>query len=363
MSRDDVSAVKEALADPWRVVRALGLEKGAQRQGGRGVTVCCPAHGDRTPSCSVTRGPDGTVRVRCFGCDLAGDVFTIVAAARGLDVRADFRAVLQEAADVAGVALENGSAGLTYNGSKSERRPPSHPMGAPVAPPSYPADAFDFWTRCAPVTSDAEVMAYLTGRGLDPAAVARLDLARAIPHAQWAEGSLPRWARCAGSSWAESGHRLVVPAYDAQGRLRSVRATRIQTGQGVPNGSPKRLAPAGHTCAGLVFAEPKALALLSNPEGVAEDMHAAWGEVRVLVVEGEPDLWTASIAWPDWPVLGVFSGAWSEDVAARIPDDARVVIATHVDLAGEKYAAAIAASVAGRCRIERAPIGTAEEPS
>ncbi len=99
---DQARDVREALSDPWAVIRALGLDKGAQRQAG-GALVCCPAHGDRTPSCSVTRGPDRTVRVRCFGCDLAGDVFVLVAAVRGLDVHRDFPSVLREAAELANV--------------------------------------------------------------------------------------------------------------------------------------------------------------------------------------------------------------------------------------------------------------------
>ena len=350
--RDEAAQrVKEALADPWRVVRALGLEKGAQRQGGRGVTVCCPAHGDRTPSCSVTRGPDGTVRVKCFACDFGGDVFSLLAAVRGLDVKADFRAVLQEAADVAGVVLDQSGASATL---PRERESNCEPFT--VAPPSYPRDAFELWSQCSPVTSDAEVRDYLGGRGLDAARVERLDLARVIPTEEVPQ--LPRWAWARGESWASSGHRLVVPAYDAHGRIRSLRASRVRAGD-----SPKRLAPSGHTCAGLVFAEPKALALLSNPEGVTEDMRAAWGEPRIVIMEGEPDTMTGAIEWPTWAVLGVFSGAWSEDVAARIPDSAHVVVATHTDLAGERYAAAIAASLAGRCRVERAPLANGAEDS
>ena len=104
---DHARDVREALSDPLAVIRALGLDKGAQRQAG-GALVCCPAHGDRTPSCSVTRGPDGTVRVRCFGCDLAGDIFALVAAVRGLDAHRDFPSVLREAAELAGVELGDG---------------------------------------------------------------------------------------------------------------------------------------------------------------------------------------------------------------------------------------------------------------
>lgn len=356
--RDDVAAVRAGLdaMGPLRVLAALGVPH--QREG-RGARLCCPMHQERTPSATLSIGPAGSLRLHCFGaCSRSWDALALLAAVRGLDVKADFRAVLQEAADVAGVVLEDSAAGSGFSGSRTGiyRERPVNYDNVIVAPPSYPPDAFELWSQCAPVTADAEVRDYLAGRGLDAARVAHLDLARVIPTAEVPQ--LPRWAWARGESWASSGHRLVVPAYDAQGRLRSLRASRVQTRQDVANGSPKRLAPSGHTCAGLVFAEPKALALLSNPEGVAEDMIAAWGEVRVVVCEGEPDFLTSSLAWPDWPVIGVFSGAWTEAVSARIPDGAHVVIAVHQDNAGRRYADAISATLTGRCRVERAPIGT-----
>ena len=61
-----VAEVRRTLVDPVRVCERLGLAKGARRQS-TGLSIRCPAHAERTPSCSVTRGPDGTIRVRCFG--------------------------------------------------------------------------------------------------------------------------------------------------------------------------------------------------------------------------------------------------------------------------------------------------------
>lgn len=340
---DDVAAVRAGLdaMGPHRLLAALGVRFTREGRVGR---FCCPWHDEKTPSATLRMGPQGSLQAHCFGgCSRSWDALALLAAVRGLDVRHDFRRVMEEAAELANVEIDAGGVGNR----------PQTAVASISAPPSYPRDAYALWSQCSPVTGDAEVMEYLAGRGLDAARVAHLDLARVLP-----EGSLPRWAWARGESWASSGHRLVVPAYDAEGRIRSLRASRVRAGD-----SPKRLAPSGHTCAGLVFAEPKALALLSNPEGVAEDMIAAWGEVRIVVMEGEPDTMTGAIEWPTWAVIGVFAGAWSEDVAVRIPDSAHVVIATHTDLAGERYAAAIAESLAGRCRVERAPLANGAEDS
>lgn len=103
--RDDAREVRERLRDPRALSEALGLAKGAQRQA-RGVLVACPWHKEKTPSCSVTVGDDGTVRVHCFGCHASGDALSLVAAVRGLDIKADFTRVLEEAASLAGLQLE-----------------------------------------------------------------------------------------------------------------------------------------------------------------------------------------------------------------------------------------------------------------
>jgi len=82
----------------------------------------------------------------------------------------------------------------------------------------------------------------------------------------------------------------------------------------------------------------------------------AWFEgapMDVIIAEGEPDFLTWAVSSSDAndrppAVLGVVAGAWSADIAARIPDGSRVVIRTHRDAAGDAYAAAIRDSLAGR---------------
>ena len=91
----DAGEVKRRLCDPRYVATALGLKWWPAS--GRGCKVCCPAQDENTPSCSLTVGADGTLRVRCFGCGWTADVFGLVAAVRGLDVKSDFVAVKLEA--------------------------------------------------------------------------------------------------------------------------------------------------------------------------------------------------------------------------------------------------------------------------
>lgn len=134
-------ADREALAreirrrlTPERLVTALSLGKGARRQAGGGLLVLCPSHDETTPSCSLTVGKDGTTRVRCFGCELAGDALTVVAAKFGLDPQSEFPRVLYEAGRACGVDVpfEHG-AGV----SRTERYVPGTlrgPKATPVPP-------------------------------------------------------------------------------------------------------------------------------------------------------------------------------------------------------------------------------------
>jgi len=78
----------------------------------------------------------------------------------------------------------------------------------------------------------------------------------------------------------------------------------------------------------------------------------------LIVAEGEPDFltyathWSAAVAEAP-AVMGIWSGAWTETIAARIPDGTRVRIATHNDPAGHRYAARIACSLIPRCHVWR----------
>ena len=257
---DQTRDVREALSDPWAVIRALGLDKGAQRQAG-GTLICCPAHGDRTPSCSVTRGPDGTVRVRCFGCDLAGDVFSLVAAVHKLDVRRDFPAVLREAASLAGVSIALPMRGAGLEPVRSHPLAPQSSTRAPkergleplrvaalvpetsalewaasVSPATIPVKhpPFDALARlvleAGPADDDRPVMEYLRRRLL--LVGARDDTWGALPATNEGRRRLVKTivGTVGKEAWEGSGlargedfsfpdHRLLLPWRDPDGRI------------------------------------------------------------------------------------------------------------------------------------------------
>jgi hypothetical protein len=338
---DHAREVRQRLIEPRTVCAALGLLDGYRpgRQAGGGVTIRCPKHRERTPSCSVSTGRDGTLRVHCFsGCGLDGDVFVLVAAALGLDARRDFAAVLGHAAGLAGVDLAS-TAPLPV--------PVPRPVAPVPAPPSYPPrdEVHALWAACVPVEADDAVSAYLDGeRRIAPAVVDLYDCARALP----VGARVPAWARC-GRPWPLSGHRLIVPVYDAAGELRSLRAWCIESGAVA-----KRVAPSGFSTVGLVMADQPARSMLATggPPAWFDDA----SQLTVVICEGEPD-W---LTWATWAsdadelppaVLGVVSAAWSESIAARVPSGCRVAIRTHLDAAGKRYAADIARTLADRCEV------------
>ena len=103
------------------------------------------------------------------------------------------------------------------------------------------------------------------------------------------------------------------------------------------------------------MADPLARLLL------ASGAPAWWRPVRIVVCEGVPDWLTWASRYSDADllapaVLGIISGSWSQELAARVPDGAGVVVRQHPDDAGHGYAARIVATLRGRCdvRVARA---------
>lgn len=336
--RTAADAVKAALTrlGVVRLCEALNLSAGALRtDGGRGLLIRCPWHSERTPSCHID-ARSGTILARCHGsCGEGGDTLALVAAVYGLDVERDFREVLARGAELGGVDLE----GIERDVWKPAPTPP-----APL-PKSYPpsGEVLDLWLACRPCSADAEATAWLASRSIDAAGIDRYHCARAIHSGL----TLPRWARYDGRSWYDLGYRLVVPMFDAEGALASVRARAIATADGAP--SAKGLPASGYAAKGLVMACPLATLMLGCgawPAGV---------ERRVVICEGEPD-W---LSWCDrgegprtTAVLGIGgSGQWTPEIADRIPDGSKVIVRTDRDDAGDRYAEDIVATLRGRCMV------------
>lgn len=329
---DYAREIRRVLTDPIKVCAGLGLSKGAQRSQ-QGCMILCPAHSERSPSCSVTRGRDGTIRFKCHGCQATGDLLTLVATVHDLDLRTDFKAVLLEAAQMGG---------LLHIVEELNDRKPYEPRSLPELPEPEPerdyppaSEVAALWALAGSVLDDPASGGHLVGRKLDARAAASLGLLRAIPDGV----PLPGWARYRGKSWVQSGHRMITRVFDASGACRSLRAWRVEG-----DAAAKRLPPGGHRADGLVLANKRAQELLTGERPAP----------RVIVIqEGEPDWVVGAIAWPTLAVFGITSGSWNDDFARKVPIGSEVIVRTHNDQAGDKYAEAIIKSVCNRAVVRR----------
>lgn len=343
MARDPADeAIVSAFADCREAVRLLNLDPRKMRPTARSAMVLCPWHAERSPSCHLSI-VGGELVAYCHGCSAGGDVFTFAAAIFGLDPQRCFRAVKVQLAALVGVAVESRA---------PVRLPPLPPRRPLPPPPPYPPGAEDLWNACGPVMDDTAAATWCASRGLDGYAIEDQNLVRMLPPG----ASLPRWAAYKGDRdrarpWTETGHRLLVPAFDDKGVMQSVRAIRIEG----EKDTPKRLPPSGHRAGGLVLADSLARLVLAG-----EDHASRSSPLRIIVCEGEPDFLTWATRFSDADqdapaVVGVLGGAWTAEHAARIPDGAEVLIDTHHDEAGERYGAEVWRTLAGRCTVTRSP--------
>ena len=368
---------------------------------------------DRRAPLAIFAGRDGE-RWTCHACKAGGDAVAFLAAVQFGEVpgKGDPRwpEIFAELRGEPGAAVAG--AFLSRVGGWGKRPPtaprmasdtcepvgnaPNREAGRPaVAPPDEerPAPPLEevraLWAACGRL--DAPGVGYATepaipylacpdpGRELPVDMLAALDLVRLVPRS----GPRPSWIPLVGmssSEWA-AVYRLAVPMYDACGELRAVRFRAVDwvrepsaggmrwRSLNVPRAR-KALAGRGTRLAGLVIADPMALALLrrSNDDAPVDDGGATW-DGRIVIAEGEPDAWTWATVqrrrrWArereagtnrgaTWAVFGVIAGSWTPEIAARIPDGAEVVVRVHSDPAGDRYAAQIIETLAGRCRVSR----------
>jgi len=87
-------------------------------------------------------------------------------------------------------------------------------------------------------------------------------------------------------------------------------------------------------------------------EGRAPDW---WSSATVIVAEGVPDFLTWATQFDDAQkmpaVFGIISSSWTREIALRIPGGSRVLVRTHHDDAGHRYAVTIADSLSDRCDV------------
>lgn len=215
---------------------------------------------------------------------------------------------------------------------------------APALPP--PHEVRLLWDRCMPVSEELAAIHYLMGRRIDPVVVQRENLARVLPR----KAPCPRWARTSRGDWEQTGHRLIVPVYRA-GWLPGDGPTLLRAWSW-SGAKPARLSAS--SCGGRCRCV-RGLAMANRLGQSVLAWFGVWGPMPrgLVIVEGEPDYLTACCAWPDWAVLGITSGAWTDGLARTVPHEAVVVVRTDADAAGDRYAAQIAESLRGRATVLR----------
>lgn len=95
---DDLAA-DFAACGPLATCQRLALQP---QRAGRTVAIRCPWHDDATPSCTITIGPERTIRAHCFSCGESWDVLSLIARVERLDIKSDFRRVVERGAEIAG---------------------------------------------------------------------------------------------------------------------------------------------------------------------------------------------------------------------------------------------------------------------
>lgn len=295
---DAKNEIRNRLNDPATVLEKLNLLDGAKHSVGK-YTVCCPWHGENTPSCQVRQHPnDGTLAVKCFGCGHTSDVFGLIARAYDLSDN-QFPEIIAIAADMAGVQLDD---------SKPINR--ERPVFKPPPPPEYPPvdELREMWGSAIKPVDDPQVAAWFESRGLSTDV--STEICRVIP----LDYELPEWAIYRDEShekgrydWLMSGHRLIFPLYNAEGRIRSFKI------RCVTDGKLKNVNPRGYSTAGLCFA----------CETGQDALNKATPVETAVIVEGEVDFLSSVQNRQDdkTAVYGVYSGAWSDDHAARVSAD------------------------------------------
>lgn len=327
---DHAAEVRYLLTDARQLVDALDWGAKAKPNAG-GLLIRCPAHDDSDPSCGITKGKDGTLRASCHACGWTADALGMIAHAHNLSTTGDdFIEVLAIGAQIGGdLRLED----EIRNGRPSVDLPPRNPVQPPDPEPErdYPPiiEVGQLWQLAGPISADADAADYLRGRSICPDAATRMGLVRVISP----DADLPAWARCKDGLWSKSGHRMIVRVWDSDGKLRSVRSWQLYGGAG-----PKRLPPSGHKQAGLVQANAHGVRMLLGQAKAG----------RVLICEGEPDWLTWSTRVPDGvAVFGIGSGSWTPEHAKRIPKGSEVLVLTHCDPAGDKYAQQVVETLPG----------------
>lgn len=343
------------------VVEALGLKQGRQSFGP------CPHCGAETREKGRTRHPIGMTTDRqgwhCFPCGLSGNVINLVCLSLLGSPKAQRGQWQQVRHWFASYQWCQGLPGQKQATPprllKRKPAPKIIPKDYSKALRLFKGEVQEFWLHALeplsqPSKASENALKWLSQRGFADQYITNItdhDLARILPH----QTSCPKWARFAGQPWNKQGYHLIFPAFNSQGEIASLRARKISKSSG-----PKSIAPDGAgafpTARNFVQANDIGQLLLETgkkPEWWTENV-----PIKIVVVEGEPDFlsWAARVSDADehpLAVFGIWSGAWTDEIAARIPEGSRIIIRTDHDKAGNRYAEKVRSTLSKRCIVLR----------
>lgn len=242
----------------------------------------CPTDDHGTFAMALAR--DGMWK--CHACDVGGDLLDLIAIAERLDIRSDFGAVLDAAAEIAGMVDPDGFVSAT-----PRPRPPRPEL--PRLPPLRERLAVAIkratWTWANLREQAFLTDAYLRSRGLDPVAISLREQLREAPIAWRPEvepardSDLARHLRICAPIAIGVQVRSVVDDVATDIRLRRVEPRENQ---------PKVIG----MLAGVTSDDGRLVACYGRPAHVDADL--------VVVAEGLFDYLTALQLWPGAAVLG-----------------------------------------------------------
>lgn len=335
------------------VAEALSLAAACQTLGIRPARQSLPCEQCKAPRRSkhdsrLPIGYDARLGTwKCHRCDVSGDPLGLIMwswmGTTGSNAtpqqRADFRTLLRDA-DLLG----------PEEPFIPRRQPPrrDHLRATEPEATNYPPadEVAELWRQCVPVTSDTEITRYLNLRMNDGEAAtifADMDVCRALP----STAKLPSWATHQGTDWTDSGHRLIFPAMDHTGNMVTLTARRAVEGT-----TPKSLPPGGYGRRGSILADPRMVALLTDPRAFTT---APGYRLRVWLVEGEMNLLAACLhrnrmahrggrplaIAQSTTVAGLQSGGWSRHHSDQIPPGAFLVLTPDDDKGGDAIGAKV----------------------
>jgi hypothetical protein len=276
----------------------------------------------------------------CWSCDAGGDLLGLVAVSEGLDIKVDFPRVLEVAAGIAGIAIDDGSDLFGV----PDRPAPKPRVEMPPPPPLHQrlahAKRRALWAWSNLWTDSRAVPAYLRSRGLDPDIVMARETIRSTPLRL--ERGLIELIRTRDSRvsddlqtlWYTMGTRrgtmsIVVPVRDAKsGEMVDLRARRVEP----EPGQPKIIGMVGGvTSAPAERGRPRSLiGCYGNPHLIDAD--------HVVIGEGLMDYLTGLQVWPNATVLGAVEAgtlslvtAWAASALAARDNESRLTIVEQSD--------------------------------